>query len=420
MPDEINENNAAEGQIVRNLKPPQSFAVNSPNSVESWKLFKQRWTTYTVLSRFDNLDRNIQVHLFLHCPSDESLKVYNGFEFASDDNARTVQEIIDKFEDFIIGETNETYERFIFHQRVQQEGEEFDKFYTDLKTLVKTCNFCDDCVDSMLRDRIILGIRDSTTRTELLKTRNLTLLKCYDMCKAAENAMQHVRAFKPEKDAVNKLESRDGNYNARKPSAVKICKFCGKAHTFGARHCPAYGKTCDKCKKKNHFASKCPDVPKDRRHKGKKKKRIHQVQHDEDDTSESETSYDSEEFINSVENKEISCKNKDVKCLLTTMGKDIAFQIDTGSSVNAIPVKYAENLVRHSSAVSTWNGGKQEILGTTRQRVVNPKNKKKYSIEFVVYSGNFTPILGYNASLRMGFVEVHEENFKKVLATQGF
>ena len=35
---------------------------------------------------------------------------------------------------------------------------------------------------------IVLGIRDTTTQTALLKERNLTLQTCIDTCKAAENA----------------------------------------------------------------------------------------------------------------------------------------------------------------------------------------------------------------------------------------
>ncbi|GFO05737.1 hypothetical protein PoB_003224200 [Plakobranchus ocellatus] len=34
-----------------------------------------------------------------------------------------------------------------------------------------------------------------------------------------------------------------------------ICKQCGSEHR--PRQCPAYGKTCHKCKRKNHFATVC-------------------------------------------------------------------------------------------------------------------------------------------------------------------
>ena len=47
--------------------------------------------------------------LFLHTLADDALKVCNSFQFNTDENARTVSEIIDKYEAFTIGEVNETY-----------------------------------------------------------------------------------------------------------------------------------------------------------------------------------------------------------------------------------------------------------------------------------------------------------------------
>ena len=35
------------------------------------------------------------------------------------------------------------------------------------------------------------------------------------------------------------------------------CNYCGKKHVRGTSNCPAYGKICSKCHKKNHFALVC-------------------------------------------------------------------------------------------------------------------------------------------------------------------
>ena len=35
------------------------------------------------------------------------------------------------------------------------------------------------------------------------------------------------------------------------------CKFCRFEHPPEKKKCPAWGKTCKKCKQKNHFAKKC-------------------------------------------------------------------------------------------------------------------------------------------------------------------
>ena len=186
MPDS-DDDRTSDIRLVPGIKPPQQFNLGS-NILENWKIFKQRWKTYVILSHLESQPNEVQVALFLHTLADDALKTYNGFQFNTSDDSRTVEEIIEKFDNFVVGEIKETYERYIFNKRCQEEGEMFDRFLSDLRSLVKTCGYCNNCVNSMLRDRIILGIRDTSVQTELLKVRNLTLERCIDICKAAENA----------------------------------------------------------------------------------------------------------------------------------------------------------------------------------------------------------------------------------------
>ena len=95
---------------------------------------------------------------------DQALKTYNGFQFESDSEHRTVDEIMQKFESFAVGEVNETYERYVFNKRNQNEGETFESFLSALRMLNKSCHYCNNCVNSMLPDRIVLGINDNTTQ----------------------------------------------------------------------------------------------------------------------------------------------------------------------------------------------------------------------------------------------------------------
>jgi len=87
---------------------------------------------------------------------------------------------------FAIGEINETYERYIFNRRDQHEGESSEAFLTAIRSLVKTCRCCDECVNSLIRDRIVLGIKDTTTQQILLRERTLTLEKNVEFVVARE------------------------------------------------------------------------------------------------------------------------------------------------------------------------------------------------------------------------------------------
>ena len=141
--------------------------------------------------------REYQVALLLHTLGDEALKIYNGLQFDTPETDRTVAEITGAFDKFAVGERNETYERYIFNQRRQQEGETFELYISTLRQLVKSCNYCNTCLDSLIRDRIVLGIRNTSTQSALLKERNLTLKQAIDICRAAENATAHLQVLHP-------------------------------------------------------------------------------------------------------------------------------------------------------------------------------------------------------------------------------
>ena len=71
-----------------------------------------------------------------------------------------VETLVSKFEELFTGEANETYESFNFNERNKEVGESFDAFLIALTNMAETCNFC-SCpamTDSLLRDRIVLGI----------------------------------------------------------------------------------------------------------------------------------------------------------------------------------------------------------------------------------------------------------------------
>lgn len=61
---------------------------------------------------------------------------------------------------------NETYERFKFNQRNQEAGENFDAYLTALRNMADTCPAMSD---SLLRDPIVLGIKNEDARKRLLQ-----------------------------------------------------------------------------------------------------------------------------------------------------------------------------------------------------------------------------------------------------------
>ena len=70
-----------------------------------------------------------------------------------------------------------------------QGDESLDKVITDLKTLAMTCTF-GDLQDSLIRDRIVSGVKDNHLCEWLLRTQDLTLDEAIKTARAVEITIQ--------------------------------------------------------------------------------------------------------------------------------------------------------------------------------------------------------------------------------------
>ncbi len=61
--------------------------------------------------------------------------------FEWDEDKGKYDVVIEKFDSHCLPKKNETFERYVFHTRLQQRGETFDSLLMDLKLKARTCNF---------------------------------------------------------------------------------------------------------------------------------------------------------------------------------------------------------------------------------------------------------------------------------------
>ena len=138
---------------VPQVNPPPHLNL-ADCSAKRWKLWKQARLNFVIVSRILTQDDWYQKALFL-CTIDQSaLEIYNAFIYNTSDNPEKVGTIIAKFDEYFMGDVNETYERLKFNQRSQEAGESFDAYLTGLRNSAESRNFC-TCPymsDSLLRD----------------------------------------------------------------------------------------------------------------------------------------------------------------------------------------------------------------------------------------------------------------------------
>ncbi|XP_011664712.2 uncharacterized protein K02A2.6-like [Strongylocentrotus purpuratus] len=407
---------------VSGIRPPPQLTINR-GVIEGWKTWRQMWTNYSVVAHLDRQASVYQTALFLHTIGPLGLEIYNSFVFANaNGETSNLDEIIEAFERYAVGEKNETYEyeRYLFNKRQQEPGESFESFLANLRSLAKSCNFCKCMTDSLLRDKIVLGTNDAQTRKQLLQERKLTLGGCIDICKSAETAESHLKAFSEAGSSrsaahIHKIRpsfkkgkqsggpKRDNSKRSTGKAAKSQCKYCGREHPRDKNKCPAYGQTCKACGKQNHFANVCM-----------LSKRMHQV----NDPADSDSST---EYIDNVTITINTVKPRDeVYARMMINEKAVDFQVDSGASANILPLRHLEGadyvLKPSKKKLMMWNEITMAIEGVSRVKMLNPKTKQKYSVEFIVVDKDFTPLLGSTVSQHLKLITVNNENFIRVHA----
>lgn len=189
----------------------------------------------------------------------EAVVIFNTFGCTADELAN-IDRIKQRFQQHFTPKVNTTYERYVFNRMTQEEGEPFEEFLTRIKAQSAKCEF-GTLNDSLLCDKVIIGIRSEALREQLLgDDQDPTLDRVTQRCRASELASKQLRGLKlddaPLVHAIANKNKYRKSSDAHKQQADKFdCKRCGRTH--GPKSCPAFKKKCMKCDREGHFAEMC-------------------------------------------------------------------------------------------------------------------------------------------------------------------
>ena len=85
------------------------------NLATHWKKFKRAWDNNAIVTRINQFEEEFQTAACLSAIGKDGLELFNGMHFDPEDDRKKLYAVITKFEEVCIGETNETYERYIFN-----------------------------------------------------------------------------------------------------------------------------------------------------------------------------------------------------------------------------------------------------------------------------------------------------------------
>ena len=96
---------------------------------------------------------------FLAITGKEAMDIFNVLHLNEEEEKKFI--VTQAFDDFIIGETNESYDSYKFHTRRQKPDEPIEAFVTSRRQLIKSSNFgTAQLEDRLIRDQVVVGVRE--------------------------------------------------------------------------------------------------------------------------------------------------------------------------------------------------------------------------------------------------------------------
>jgi len=411
-------------------RPPDQLKLTGACSAASWERFIDQWNNYEIAMELQNQSSEKRAAILLTRVGGDAIDVFRTFEL-SDTDRKDIDKVIEAFRAYCIGTVNVTYERYLFYKRSQESGERFDNFVGDLRRLAKTCEF-GNVQESMIRDQIVVGIRDDATRQKLLQVRKLTLKNAIDMCRACELASRQLKEMtlsdgddvhaatakdrlprrqhrnpdsKSGKARVQQRDKSVGNKNvgSDRGGGDRKCRYCGRQH--GRKDCPAFGKTCKACGKRNHFEAVCRSTPRGD---------VHKLDDGSDDDYEALTLIDDVtvgryELLSTSGDK---CKRWYTEAL-SIDGRNVKFLIDCGATVNLIPYKLIAEIGRiaeispASTKIRMFDRSELKIAGVIRLPIADKVKGQCKLFDFYVADMHEQAVLGIDACRQLELISVN-------------
>ena len=219
-----------------------------------------------------------QVSTLLYCLGENAEDVLNSTNITDADKER-YQPVIQKFDEFFQVRRNVIFERARFNRRNQLDGESIEEYLTALYSLVENCDY-GALRDQLLRDRIVVGIRDTSLSERLQLDPTLTLEKARTMVRAVAIQGKQLRgdgsqvspfliepvgSHRPtsavttstRQPYIRNTNSRDGRGRSFTSRDSSECTCCGKNKHDRGDTCPARDAVCHRCNRRGHFSTRC-------------------------------------------------------------------------------------------------------------------------------------------------------------------
>ena len=389
--------------------PPPEPMVCMGDVATNWRTFTEAFADYSTATELTKKDAEVQAATLKTVMGKDCRQILTRLELTEEERKDTAT-ILAKLKAYFAPTRNILYERYLFHAAEQQPNETVDQYMIRLRHLAGSCNF-GNIHDEMLRDRLVLGCRDKGARARLFREKDCNLKKALETLQISEATQEQLKDIGGEEKPIS-INAVNTEKEKAKPASKKaqhtekqVCKYCGGKHDAVRTKCPAYGKTCRRCRKPNHFHTVCL--------KGRQTKPIATMEETELSSSESDELVCAVEHVGTVRHTKKG--QYFVPLNFQHKGQDtmVDCQLDTGATCNVMCLKdvctilHTEmpHLQPETTQLKCYDNSIINTLGqcTLQCRYQN----KKHKLTFKVITGNQHPLLSGTTCTELGLITMH-------------
>ena len=199
----------------------------------NWPKWIRRFERFRQASGIASKSEESQVNTLVYSMGDKADDILQSFNLTEADQKK-YSTVKDKFERYFVKRRNTIFERAKFNKRKQEDKELVDEFITDVYCLAEHCGYA-ALHDEMVRDRIVVGIRDGHLSEKMQMDPELTLDKAVNLARQREAIKKQQVTVRGAGDDLQ-IEPIKGSkfHNKKKPWQTKqlvqpqVCTRCGK------------------------------------------------------------------------------------------------------------------------------------------------------------------------------------------------
>ena len=410
--------------------------------ITKWKSWRKEFETFMIATENEGKDDMIKVSMFLNLIGQQGNELYESFSWIEQGDDKKLNKVMEKFEAHMQANVNITVNRFEFFNYNQHDGQSIDDFIKELTILRKDCVFASDSNinDSLLRDRIICGLRDKALQEKLLRLEpdKSNLSTIMTNCRLHEISKDHSAKIENEEPSVNQIfttkpnthgqrydygnEYGNGNMayiknRRQKPSSssssgsssglsrsgswINNCRYCATSH--GKAQCKAWNQTCNYCNRRNHLAIACEKKKRDCVSNNSRQSVQAITQDNTSINEDSEVFYMSQIGLEKLQRKD----NWNVELLVNKHLKE-HFKIDSGAEVSVISwdtFKRLQNppeVLKTNTKLKAYNQTDIPVMGKCLLQVQH-EQKDPHDVEFMI--AQYDSVIGGRQSEELQLIQ---------------